>query len=168
MQIQNGSNRKSRSLWLSWKARRSLQSGTACHWLAVAVVQHGFLQPVFPIHETAGYKVSKQNCEKMRENYPKKGRRLKLTAGTRVQILPKHFCDSMHCYIHKKVLRARRCTYIFVILVTCLLTASHSLTSNLLRRYIEYHGINKLYAQYQKDVYAKNKGVCFVYLFFNI
>ena len=33
----------------------------------------------------------------------------------------------------------------------------------MLRRYIEYHGIKKLYAEYKKDVLAKNAGTCYFF-----
>ena len=35
----------------------------------------------------------------------------------------------------------------------------------MLRRYIEYHGIKKLYAEYKEDVLAKNAGACYFFLF---
>lgn len=47
-------------------------------------------------------------------------------------------------------------------LETCIIDHSHALTLSHLRRYIEYHGINKLYAEYKKDVHAKNKG-CYIF-----
>lgn len=113
------------------------------------------------IHETVVSKVSKLCCANMAEDSHKRARSRNKPNGILGPTTPRHFCRNTLCCTPKRARRARRCkkkihTHLFCFIDNFAIFIVFFCA----RRYIEYYGMTKLYAQYKQDVYMANKGTC--------
>ena len=135
----------------------SRNSITGCHYLAIVVEVHGFSASACQIRKMQGYKVLKHGFVGQQMQAPKlRNKMCRIKHLTHVQIFAKLFCSNIFCCIRRKVLLQRTCKYFCVFLViniacndTCLsLTFANTCIQN---RYVEFHGMQALYAEYEAD-----------------